>query len=64
MEKSVRHRPSSFAVFLASVAVLVALAILWALTPEDLRGFFLLAAMVLTVLLYGGLYVVERRRHW
>lgn len=47
-----------------AVAFIVLLATVWAATPEDLRGVFLLVggAVALVVSVLG--YVVQRRLHW
>lgn len=48
---------------LAAVAVL-ALALVWAAAPEDLRGLYLLVGAIVTGLVYGVLYAIQVRRHW
>jgi len=48
------------------VAVLLALVlvVVWAAVPEDQQGAVLLVGIVAEVVLYGILYMVQRRRHW
>jgi len=48
------------------VAVLLALIliVLWAAVPEDLQGAVLLFGIAAEVVLYGTLYMIQRRRHW
>jgi len=48
------------------VAVLLALIliVLWAAVPEDLQGAVLLFGIAAEAILYGLLYVVQRKRHW
>ncbi len=48
---------------LGTLSVLV-LGLVWGLTPEDLRGVYLLLAGAAMAVIYVGIYVVERRRHW
>lgn len=53
-------------VWLGSVALilLVAVAVIWVVAPEETRGGFLLVAGAATAALYGALYAGQRRRHW
>ena len=47
-----------------TVIVVVAFAAIWGAAPEDLRGWLLLAAGVVSVLVYGAIYTIQRHRHW
>lgn len=60
------RQPRGTGVLIVGVAVafIVLMAALWAVTPEDLSGPFLLVGGVIGLVLYVVLYVVQRRRHW
>ena len=48
----------------AAVVLVVALAVVWAVAPNEGRGPLLLAAGGLVAVMYGALYAIQRRRHW
>ena len=51
-------------VLAASIVIMVAMAAVWAIAPEDVRGMLLLAGGLLWAAAIVGGYVVERRVHW
>jgi hypothetical protein len=56
---------SSLVAALAVVAIVVLLFVVaWVVVPDDTRGVVLLASVVLGLVLYAGLYALQRRLHW
>ncbi len=57
-------RSAGSALLVLVVAVVFVVVVIWAVSPEDVRGVLMLAGGVLTVAVYVVLYVLQRRRHW
>ena len=57
-------RPRWILVLGAIVAVAIVVGAVWAVAPEDARGFLMLAGGAITVAAYLALFAVQRRRHW
>ena len=57
-------RPTIMSPILGAVLLALALIIVWAAVPDALLVFILLFGVVAELLLYGIMYVIERRRHW
>jgi hypothetical protein len=57
-------RPAVKGPIVAAVLLALALLVVWAAVPEAMLVPILLFGVVAEVLLYVGLYVVERRRRW
>jgi hypothetical protein len=48
----------------ASGVIIVAMAAVWAVAPEDVRGVLLLVGGVISAVTIVGGYAIERRVHW
>jgi hypothetical protein len=57
-------RSAGSALLVLVVAAVFVVAVIWAVSPEDVRGVLMLAGGVLTAAVYMVLYVIQRRRHW
>ena len=61
---SIRTGRTGIPIIAVALIIVVGVAAIWAVTPEDLRGLLLLTAGVVAAAAYGALFVIERRRHW
>jgi len=59
-----RDRRSWILILGGTVAIVVAMALIWAVASADLRGPLLLLGGVVAAVTCVSIYVIERRVHW
>jgi len=58
------RRPRVIAPVLGAVLLALVLVVIWAAMPEAVLLPVLLLAVAAEMILYGVLYLIQRRRHW
>jgi hypothetical protein len=59
-----QRRPTVIGLIFGAVLLTLVLVGFWAVVPAAPLGLILLVGVVAEVIIYGVLYVVQRRRHW
>jgi len=60
----VHPRPTVIRPIVGALVLALVLVFVWEAAPEALLVPLLLVGLAAEVILYGTLYVIERRRHW